>query len=67
MMPRCNHKWCRKVSGKFLDVYLGSVGERVSSFPDTRVYLCDKHWQKFVKKYVDDETIEEYLRMWSKK
>lgn len=51
MMPRCNHKWCMKPSEKVLEVYTKTLTNRTSAFPDIRVYLCKKHYDKICKKF----------------
>lgn len=56
MMPRCNRKWCVKTSERVLEVYTKTLTERTSAFPDARVYLCKKHYDKFCSRFnVGDE------------
>lgn len=51
MMPRCNRKWCVKTSERVLEVYTKTLTERTSAFPDVRVYLCKKHYDKFCSRF----------------
>lgn len=50
MMPRCQHKWCRKPATIEVGKVYNPEDSRIKKIYDS-IYMCSKHAIKFMKKY----------------